>query len=133
MHAQNREHAFTTLFNLFLSLTDSRSPFFPVKHSVVLNSDRKPRACEKLGNGPGVGKCPAPGRCKLCQCPTPGTDKAGKCPAVTRGGGLGAGGMAHFTVTGANEAGVDLLLIQPILLYYVNQVVVMLTIIFSFP
>ena len=39
--------------------------------------------------------------------------------------------IAHFTVTGANEAGVDLGLIQPFLLYYVNHVVVMLTIISS--
>ena len=36
---------------------------------------------------PGVGKCPAPGQCKICECPTPGTDKASKCPAVARGGG----------------------------------------------
>ena len=27
--------------------------------------------------------------------------------------------IAHFTVTGGNEAGVDLVLIQPLLLYYV--------------
>ena len=38
--------------------------------------------------------------------------------------------MAHFTVTGANEAGVDLVLIQPFLLYYVNHVVVMPTFFF---
>ena len=34
--------------------------------------------------------------------------------------------IAHFTVTGGNEAGVDLVLIQLSLLYYVNHVVVML-------
>jgi len=28
--------------------------------------------------------------------------------------------IAHFTVTDENEAGVDLVLIQPFLLYYVN-------------
>ena len=39
--------------------------------------------------------------------------------------------MAQFTVTGANEAGVDLVLIQPFLLYYVNHVVVMLTFFFN--
>ena len=39
--------------------------------------------------------------------------------------------IAHFTVTGANEAGVGLVLLRPFLLYYVNHVVVMLTIIFS--
>ena len=33
----------------------------------------------------------------------------------------------HFTVTGENEAGVDLVLIQPLLLYYVNQVFLTLT------
>ena len=37
-------------------------------------------ACQKLGNGPGVVKCPAPEQCKICKCPTPGTDKTGKCP-----------------------------------------------------
>ena len=38
--------------------------------------------------------------------------------------------MAHFTVTGGNEAGVELVLIQPLLLSYVNNVVVMLNSIF---
>ena len=67
---------------------------FPVKSSVWLYADRKPRACQKLGKGPGVGKCPAPGQHKICKCPTPGTDKAGKCPAVAwGGGGLGAAGI----------------------------------------
>ena len=50
----------------------------------------------KAREWPGVGKCPAPGRCKICKCPTPGTDKVGKCPAVAWGGGgvgLGAGGI----------------------------------------
>ena len=28
--------------------------------------------------------------------------------------------MVHFTVTGANEAGVDIVLIQPFLLYFIN-------------
>ena len=45
-----------------------------------------------MGNGPRLGKCLAPGKCKIGKCPTPGIDKAGKCPAVARGGGgvLGA-------------------------------------------
>ena len=51
-----------------------------------------PSAADHLGNGPGVGNCPAPGQCKICQCPTPGTDKAGKCPVVARRGGEGGGG-----------------------------------------
>ena len=55
---------------------------FPVKSSVLLYSDRKPRACQKLGNGPGVGKCPAPGQHKIR-----------KCPAVGRGRGGGSGGL----------------------------------------
>ena len=38
--------------------------------------------------------------------------------------------MGHFSVTGENEAGVDLVLIQPLLLYYVTHVVFMLTSIF---
>ena len=38
--------------------------------------------------------------------------------------------LAHFTVTGENEAGVDFVLIQPFLFYYVNHVVRMLTSIF---
>ena len=33
--------------------------------------------------------------------------------------------IAHFTDTVGNEAGVDLVLIQPFLLYYVNQVVML--------
>ena len=39
--------------------------------------------------------------------------------------------IAHFTVAGENEAGVDLVLIQPFLLYYVNHVFLMLTSIFK--
>ena len=35
--------------------------------------------------------------------------------------------MAHVTVTGGNDAGVDLVLIQPPALYYVNRVVLILT------
>ena len=38
--------------------------------------------------------------------------------------------IAHFTVTVGNEAGVDLVLIQPCLLYYVNHVFVILNSIF---
>ena len=79
----------------------SQSAFFPVKPSVWLYSDRKPRACQKLGNGPGVGKCPAPGQCKICKCPTLGTDKAGKCPAVARGEGGGWGRWAQVELTDA--------------------------------
>ena len=39
--------------------------------------------------------------------------------------------IAHCTVAGENEAGVDLVLIQPFLLYYVNHVFLMLTSIFE--
>ena len=39
--------------------------------------------------------------------------------------------MVHFTVMAENEAGVDLVLIQPFLLYYVNHVVLMPTSIFK--
>ena len=38
--------------------------------------------------------------------------------------------IAHFTVKDGNEAGVDLVLIQPCLLYYVNHVFVILNSIF---
>ena len=38
--------------------------------------------------------------------------------------------IVHFTVTGGNEANVDLVLIQPFLLYYVNHVIFMLTSLF---
>ena len=38
---------------------------------------------------------------------------------------------SHFTVTGENETGVDLVLIQPFLLYYVNHIFLMLTSIFK--
>ena len=80
MHALNREHAFSTpVLDRWANLL-----FFPVISSVWLYSDRKPRACQKLGNSPGVGKCPVPGQRKICKCPTPWTKKAGKCPAVAR-------------------------------------------------
>ena len=39
--------------------------------------------------------------------------------------------IAHFTVTSENETGVDYVLIQPSLLYYVNHVFLMLTSIFK--
>ena len=35
--------------------------------------------------------------------------------------------VVHFTVTVANEAEIDLVLIQPFLLYFVNHAVLMLT------
>ena len=41
------------------------------------------------------------------------------------------GGMGHFTVMNGSKAGVDLVLIQNFLLYYVNQVFLMLTSIFQ--
>ena len=59
---------------------------FPVKSSVLLYFDRKPRACQQPGNSPGVGKCPAPGQCKIGKCPIPGNDKVSKCPSVARRG-----------------------------------------------
>ena len=43
---------------------------------------------------------------------------------------FGENTVAHFTVTDGNEAGVDLVLIQPFLLYYLNHVVLMLASIF---
>ena len=72
--------------------------FFSVKSSAQLYSDRKPRACQKFGVGPGLDKCPAHGQRKTCKCPTPGTDKADKCPAVAGGGG---GCWAHLDLTDA--------------------------------
>ena len=70
---------------------------FPAKSSVQLysDSDRKPCACQKLGVGLGVGKCPAPEQRKIYKCPTPGTDKAGNCPAVAGWG--GGGGLLELT------------------------------------
>ena len=41
------------------------------------------------------------------------------------------GRIGHFTVMDGSEAGVDLVLIQTFLLYYVNQVILMLTSIFQ--
>ena len=64
--------------------TSQSACFSSIKSSVWLYSDKKPRACQKLGVA-------APGQRKICKCPTPGIDKAGKCPAVAWGdGGLGA-------------------------------------------
>ena len=65
----------------------------PVKSSVYFFSDSKPRACQKLRNGPG--------QLKICKCPTLGTDKAGKCPAVARGEGGGWGRWAQVELTDA--------------------------------
>ena len=39
--------------------------------------------------------------------------------------------MGHFTVIDGSEAGGELVLIQTFLLYYVNQVILMLTSIFQ--
>ena len=36
--------------------------------------------------------------------------------------------IAHFTVTGGNKAGVDLVLLQPFLLYHINQVILLISI-----
>ena len=60
---------------------------------VKLYSDRKPRACQK------VGKYPAPGQRKLLQMPHPGpgTEKAGKCTPVAWG--RGREGWAQLELT----------------------------------
>ena len=43
----------------------------------------------------------------------------------------GSSGIGHFTVMDRSEADGDLVLIQTLLLYYVNQVILMLTSIFQ--
>ena len=83
-----------------LSGVDCMHKSIPVAPSVYLYYDRKPRACQKLRDFAGVGKCPAPGQHKICKSPTPGTDKAGNCPAVARGGGVGEG-WAQLELTDA--------------------------------
>ena len=65
----------------------SQSAFFQVKPSVYLYSDRKLRACQKLGNGPGGWQMPSPRAVQNLQTAPP--DKGGKCPAVSRGRGGG--------------------------------------------
>ena len=57
----------------------------PVKFSVYLYSDRKPRACQKLGNSPGVGKYPIPRQSKICKCPIPQDWQGGQCPHNSAG------------------------------------------------
>ena len=47
----------------------SQSAFFPVKPSVYLYSDRKLRACQKLGNGPGGWQMPSPRAVQNLQMP----------------------------------------------------------------
>ena len=58
----------------------------------------------------------------------------GRCSSVSNLGYLclwkHSFGIAHFTVTVGNEAGVDLVFIQPSFLYYVNHVFVILNSIF---
>ena len=71
-YVKNREHAFTTLYNLFLSLTDEPIYFFSSKTfcvSYILIGNRM--RVKSSGMAPGVGKCPAPGQCKICKCPPP--------------------------------------------------------------
>ena len=57
----------------FIPVLDRRANllFFPVKPSVELYSDRKPRACQKLGNGPGVVYAQPPGSAKFANAPPP--------------------------------------------------------------
>ena len=40
----------------------------------------------KAREWPGVGKCPAPGQCKICKCPTPGLTRRENAPQGGRGG-----------------------------------------------
>ena len=65
----------------------------------IMNLDyRKLSACQKLGGGPVVGKCPIPGQRKICYCLTPGTNKAGKCPTIARR--RGGGVLVQLELTG---------------------------------
>ena len=69
----------------------SQSACFSSKILCVVSCERKPRACQKLGVGPGVGKCPAPGQRKSCKCPTPGLKRRANTPQHPKGGGGGGG------------------------------------------
>ena len=51
----------------------------------------KPSAYQKLGNSPGVGKCPAPGSEKFAYYPPPGLKR--QANAQQQPGGLGAAGI----------------------------------------
>ena len=67
----------------------------------IMNLDyRKLSACQKLGGGPVVDKCPIPGQRKICYCLTPGTNKAGKCPTIARRRGRGGGVLVQLEFTG---------------------------------
>ena len=61
------------------------------KMLIHIDSSGKPRAWQKVGNGPGVGKWPS----KFANAPPPrSTDRACKCPVVALGGGeLDAAGI----------------------------------------
>ena len=63
--------------------------FLPAKFSVYLYSDRKPHACQKLGNSPGVGKCRPRGRAEFANAPPLRADMAGNAPAIAQWGGGG--------------------------------------------
>ena len=79
------------LLNL-LSLTDEPICFFfPVISSVLLYSYRKPRACQRLGNSPGVGKCPALGSAKFANTRSPGLKRWANALQWPGGGGGGTG------------------------------------------
>ena len=55
----------------------------------------KPSAYQKLGNSPGVGKCPAPGSEKFAYYPPPGLKRQANAQQQPGGGGggLGAAGI----------------------------------------
>ena len=83
----NREHAFTTLYNLFLSLTDEPICFFSSKTflcSYILIGNRV--RVKSSGMARGLANARPLGSTKFANAPAPGTDKAGKCPAVAWGG-----------------------------------------------
>ena len=69
----------------------SQSAFFPVISSVLLYSDRKPRACQRLGNSPGVGKCPALSSAQFANTRSPGLKRWANAPRWPGGGGGGTG------------------------------------------
>ena len=78
----------------------SQCACFSSKILSIVNLNRKLHACQKLGNNPGVGKCPAPGQSKFCKYPTPpGLTK--RANATQQPGGGGGGRWVQLELTDA--------------------------------
>ena len=71
MHAENQEHSFTTLFNLFMSLTDEPCSYILIGNRVRIKSS---------GRAPGLANARPPGSTKFANAPPPGLTRPANAP-----------------------------------------------------